>query len=159
MLVWLSKKEKPFSTLSASFNHLNIWMKGRMWFIVLVAIPVTSATLVRLSNFSPLEDTSTNMQLDVCRKPMVLHSTFSRTKNTRLIGRTEFSWILSRIGEKGRLKKRFLLTALTLELLWCHTRSWTLKKELKLPVVGRSSTHTSGKYFPRNIHEEKPTEK
>jgi len=38
-------------------------------------------------------------------------------KNTQLIGRTEFSWILSRIGEKGRLKKRFLLTALSLELL------------------------------------------
>ena len=71
----------------------------------LVAIPVTSATLVRLSNFPPLEDTSTNMQLDVSRKPMVLHSSFSRTKNTQLIGRTEFSWILSRIAEKGRLKK------------------------------------------------------
>ena len=34
-----------------------------------------------------------------------------------------------------------------------------LQEELRLSVVGRNSTHTSGKYFPRNIHVEKPTEK
>jgi len=60
---------------------------------------------------------------------------------------------------KRKIKEALFIDCLNPGVTMMPHMLMNLEKELKLPVVGRSSTHTSGKYFPRNIHEEKPTEK
>ena len=159
MLVWLSNKEKPFSTLSLSLNHLNIRMRERMWFIVLVAIPVTSATLVRLSNFSPLEDTSTNMQLDVSRKPMVLHSTFSRTKTHTLDWDNRVFLDFEPHWRKREIKEALFIDCLNPVVTMMPRMLMNLEKGIEIASCWKEFNPHIREILSKQYTREKPTKK